>query len=178
VNERGRTASHFAVIGGVANTRKLESGDEGTMVVTHLAENAASIIKRLSAAGGDLRAKDRDGMTPLDWARAGRATDLARVIERLELVRANHSTLGAKEIKRRDNFSATNASRIEGKLAYVTLNIQTPCPPRGAGSPAIAPSGGGSRSTQGRGWEFFTQHARIAFGNVTLPNGFPTASNG
>jgi len=31
--------------------------------------------------------------------------------------------------------------------------------------PAIAPSDGGSRSTQGRGLEFFTQHDQFAFGD-------------
>jgi hypothetical protein len=34
--------------------------------------------------------------------------------------------------KRWNSFSATNASKCEGKLAYISLNIQTPCPPRGA----------------------------------------------
>jgi hypothetical protein len=34
--------------------------------------------------------------------------------------------------ERRASFSVANASRIEAKLTYVTLNIQTPCPPRGA----------------------------------------------
>ena len=34
--------------------------------------------------------------------------------------------------RRWDSFSATNASRNEAKLAYITLNTQTPCPPRGA----------------------------------------------
>jgi len=33
---------------------------------------------------------------------------------------------------RRGSFSVTNASQIEAKLTYVRLNIQTPCPPRGA----------------------------------------------
>ncbi len=69
------------------------------------------------------------------------------------------------KIQRRDSFSVTNASRSEAKLTYGKLNIQTPCPPRGAASPHIAPCGGGSRLTQGPGWEFFTQHARIAFGD-------------
>ena len=36
------------------------------------------------------------------------------------------------EINRCDSFSVTNASRSEGKLTYIRLNIQTPCPPRGA----------------------------------------------
>ncbi len=31
--------------------------------------------------------------------------------------------------ERRNSFSTTNASRFEGKLAYIKLNIQTPCPP-------------------------------------------------
>ena len=30
------------------------------------------------------------------------------------------------------SFSATNASEREAKLAYIKLNSQTPCPPRGA----------------------------------------------
>ena len=30
------------------------------------------------------------------------------------------------------SFSATNASQSEAKLAYIRLNSQTPCPPRGA----------------------------------------------
>jgi hypothetical protein len=37
-----------------------------------------------------------------------------------------------KKIKRCGSFSATNASQNEAKLAYIKLNIQTPCPPRGA----------------------------------------------
>jgi RHS repeat-associated protein len=35
------------------------------------------------------------------------------------------------EIERWNSFSVTNAS-LEGKLAYIKLNSQTPCPPRGA----------------------------------------------
>src|SRR6266852_1546809 len=46
--------------------------------------------------------------------------------------RANHSTRDAMEFKRWNGFSATNTSRNEAKLAYIILNIQTPCPPRGA----------------------------------------------
>jgi len=34
--------------------------------------------------------------------------------------------------KRGASFSATNPSQSEGKLAYIKLNIPTPCPPRGA----------------------------------------------
>jgi len=33
--------------------------------------------------------------------------------------------------KRRNSFSATNASQNEAKLAYIRLNSQMPCPPRG-----------------------------------------------
>lgn len=36
------------------------------------------------------------------------------------------------EIKRGNGFSTANTSRREGKLAYIKLNSQTPCPPRGA----------------------------------------------
>jgi hypothetical protein len=56
------------------------------------------------------------------------------------------------------SFSATNPSRSEEKLAYVTLNTQTPCPPRSA-----VPVNTGA-------WlrEFVSpQHARFAFGHVT-----------
>jgi len=34
-----------------------------------------------------------------------------------------------REIKRWGSFSLMNASRIEAKLAYISLNTQTPCPP-------------------------------------------------
>jgi hypothetical protein len=34
--------------------------------------------------------------------------------------------------ERRISFSVTNASRNEAKITYITLNTQTPCPPRGA----------------------------------------------
>jgi hypothetical protein len=36
------------------------------------------------------------------------------------------------KMERWNSFSATNASQSEAKLAYIRLNIQTPCPPRGA----------------------------------------------
>src|SRR6266567_7205083 len=49
-----------------------------------------------------------------------------------ETSHANHSTGNAMKLKRWDGFSATNASQSEAKLAYVRLNSQTPCPPRGA----------------------------------------------
>jgi len=45
-------------------------------------------------------------------------------------------------MERWNGFSATNASQSEGKLAYIKLNIQTPCPPRGA-----------VPVNQGRAWE-------------------------
>jgi hypothetical protein len=56
-------------------------------------------------------------------------------------------------------MNAETASRLrtpqelEGKLAYVRLNIQTPCPPRGA-----------VPVNQGRLRRYFTLTARIAFG--------------
>jgi len=34
--------------------------------------------------------------------------------------------------ERRDSFSAMNASQNEAKIAYILLNTQTPCSPRGA----------------------------------------------
>ncbi len=84
----------------------------------------------------------------------------------LKLLPANHSTRGAKEIERWNGFSGwlpkpatseyphkgrsrremwSNASRYEGKLAYIKLTTQTPCPPRGA-----------VPVNSGRSWEFFT----------------------
>jgi hypothetical protein len=61
-----------------------------------------------------------------------------------------------KRIKRWNDFSATNASRVEGKLAYLTLNSQTPRPPRGA-----VPV-----NTRAWSYEFVSsQHARFAFGH-------------
>jgi hypothetical protein len=58
-----------------------------------------------------------------------------------ELVHANHSTHGAKKNKRWDSFSATNATQ-GSKARLRQLNIQTPCPPRGA-----------VPVNQGRAWE-------------------------
>ncbi len=57
--------------------------------------------------------------------------------------------------RRRPSFSATNTSRREAKLAYVSPNSQTPCPPRGA--VPVNP----------RTWfreSVSPQHARFAFG--------------
>lgn len=46
------------------------------------------------------------------------ALGIAFVLE-IRTPHANHSTGGAKEFRRRDSFSATNASQIEAKLAYI-----------------------------------------------------------
>ena len=35
-------------------------------------------------------------------------------------------------MKRWDSLSATNVAQNDAKIAYVKLNMQTPCPPRGA----------------------------------------------
>ena len=61
----------------------------------------------------------------------------------------------AKTIWRWDSFSAMNAPRSGAKIAYVTLNTQTPCPPRDA------------VPVNTRAWfreSISTQHARFAFG--------------
>src|SRR5712692_9732843 len=68
-------------------------------------------------------------------------------------------------MKHCDGFSATNASQNEAKLAYIRLNSQTPCPPRGAACPAIARSDGGSRLTKDVVGGSFTLNTRIAFGD-------------
>jgi hypothetical protein len=47
--------------------------------------------------------------------------------------RANHSTGVAMRILRWNSFLVTNASRSEGKLTYIRLNTQTPCPPHPVG---------------------------------------------
>ena len=60
-------------------------------------------------------------------------------------------------IRRWNSISATNASPIEAKLAYIKLNIPAPCPPR---SVVLVNPGA---------WfgEFVsTQHAEFAFINV------------
>jgi hypothetical protein len=62
--------------------------------------------------------------------------------------RANHSTLGAKGIKRWNSFSVMNATQ-GSKVYLLKLNIPTACPPRtavpvnqrgGIGSSPTAPS--------------------------------------
>ena len=61
-------------------------------------------------------------------------------------------------------FSASAASRLrtlreEGKLIYVTLNIPMPYPPRGT-----------VPVNQGRGWDLFAQHVRLAFATLQPGN--------
>jgi hypothetical protein len=53
-------------------------------------------------------------------------------LKKRELDTPTIATMMPMEIKRWDGCSGTNASTIEGKLTYIQLNSQTPCPPRGA----------------------------------------------
>jgi len=69
---------------------------------------------------------------------------------------ANQGTAHAMKIKRWKSFSATNGSQNERKLAYIRLNSQTPCPPRGA-----VPVNTGAWFCEA----VSSQHARFAFGN-------------
>src|SRR5260221_10139013 len=84
--------------------------------------------------------------------------------EKLNLTR-NHSTHVANEF-----MNAGTSSRLrallgnEAKLPYIRLNIQAPCPARGAGSRALALSDGGSRSTRRVVGGSFTLDAGIALG--------------
>jgi len=57
-----------------------------------------------------------------------------------------------REIRRWDSFSATKPSRSEGKLAYSDRTAKRLAHLVPLSCPAIALSGGGSRSTQGRGF--------------------------
>jgi hypothetical protein len=59
-----------------------------------------------------------------------------------------------RKFKRRESFSATNPSQLEGKIAYVQQNTPTACPPRTAVPVNTRACFGESLSTQ---------HARFAF---------------
>jgi hypothetical protein len=100
-----------------------------------------------------------------------------------------------RKIERWNGFSVTNTSQNEAKLTYIKLNRQTPsafaiklrpdkCPPRGAGSPAIAASDGGSRSTKRMVGGSFTLQAQFAFGHggdhpgYVAPSFSPAAGRG
>ena len=64
------------------------------------------------------------------------------------------------KIKRWSSFSVTNPSRGEGKLAYVALNMQTPCPPSRACGTVLVNTGARFRESVS------PQHARFAFSNA------------
>jgi hypothetical protein len=57
------------------------------------------------------------------------AVDLKFVYDDLNLYAPTIARVMPAEINRCDSFSVTNPSQSEGKLTYLKLNMQTPCPP-------------------------------------------------
>ncbi len=80
-DDRGQTALHHAVIGGIACVTKTTCEEKREHVVENKPQDAIEIIKRLLTAGADFTIRDKDGMSPLDWAKKARAQDLVKLLE-------------------------------------------------------------------------------------------------